>query len=107
MAVTKDGKEAITHFRVIKRYDNYTLLEIKIDTGRTHQIRVHLAEIGHPVVGDYIYSNGKNPFGVEGQMLHAKQIEFKHPSTGEQMKIEAPVPDYFNEIIEKLNQGEN
>lgn len=107
MAVTKDGKEAITHFRVIKRYDNYTLLEIKIDTGRTHQIRVHLAEIGHPVVGDYIYSNGKNPFGVEGQMLHAKQIEFKHPSTGKQMKIEAPVPDYFNEIIEKLNQGEN
>ena len=54
-----------------------------------------------------IYSNGKNPFGVEGQMLHAKQIEFKHPTTGEQMKIEAPVPDYFNEIIEKLNQGEN
>ena len=107
MDVVKNGKEAITHFKVIKKYDNYTLLEIKIDTGRTHQIRVHLAEIGHPVVGDYIYSNGKNPFGVEGQMLHAKQIEFKHPSTGEQMKIEAPVPDYFNEIIEKLNQGEN
>ena len=96
-----------TRYRVIASKNGLSLIEIDLLTGRTHQIRVHLAEIGHPVVGDYIYSNGKNPFGVEGQMLHAKQIEFKHPSTGEQMKIEAPVPDYFNEIIEKLNQGEN
>ena len=64
MAVSKNGKEAITHFKVLKRYDEFTLLEIKIDTGRTHQIRVHLAEIKHPVVGDMVYSNGKNPFGV-------------------------------------------
>lgn len=103
MAVTKDGKEAITHFNVLKRYDKFTLVEIKIDTGRTHQIRVHMAEIGYPVVGDYIYSNGKNPFGVEGQMLHAKQIEFVHPRTEEKMIIEAPVPTYFQDIIEKLN----
>ena len=103
MAVTKDGKEAITHFSVLKRYDKFTLVEIKIDTGRTHQIRVHMAEIGYPVVGDYIYSNGKNPFGVEGQMLHAKQIEFVHPRTEEKMIIEAPVPTYFQDIIEKLN----
>ena len=103
MAVTKDGREAITHFNVLKRYDKFTLVEIKIDTGRTHQIRVHMAEIGYPVVGDYIYSNGKNPFGVEGQMLHAKQIEFVHPRTEEKMIIEAPVPTYFQDIIEKLN----
>ena len=103
MAVTKDGKEAITHFNVLKRYEKFTLVEIKIDTGRTHQIRVHMAEIGYPVVGDYIYSNGKNPFGVEGQMLHAKRIEFVHPRTGEEMKVEAPVPEYFENIIEQLN----
>lgn len=101
MAVTKDGKEAITHFKVIKRFKEYTLLEIKIDTGRTHQIRVHMSEIGHPIIGDYIYSNGKNEFGVEGQMLHAKCIEFTHPRTGKIMKIEAPIPKYFDEIIRK------
>lgn len=100
MAVTKDGKEAVTHFKVLKRYDNFTLLEIKIDTGRTHQIRVHMAEIGYPIVGDYVYSNGKNPFNVEGQMLHAKQIEFIHPRTGKNMKIEAPIPKYFQSIID-------
>lgn len=102
MAVTKDGKEAITHFKVLKRYDNFTLLEIKIDTGRTHQIRVHLAEIGYPIVGDYVYSNGKNPFNVEGQMLHARQIEFVHPTTGKDMKIEAPIPKYFQNIINEM-----
>ena len=100
MAATKDGKEAITHFKVLKRYENFTLLEIKIDTGRTHQIRVHLAEIGYPIVGDYVYSNGKNPFNVEGQMLHARQIEFVHPTTGKEMKIEAPIPEYFQNIID-------
>ena len=102
MAVTKDGKEAITHFKVLKRYENFTLLEIKIDPGRTHQIRVHLAEIGYPIVGDYIYSNGKNPFNVEGQMLHARQIEFVHPTTGKEMKIEAPIPEYFQRILNEM-----
>lgn len=100
MAVTKNGKEAVTHFKVLKRYPRYTLLEIKIDTGRTHQIRVHMAEIGHPVVGDMVYSNGKNEFGIEGQMLHAKSLEFKHPITGKQMHLEAELPQYFKEIIE-------
>ena len=102
MAVRKDGKEAITHFKVLKRYKDYTLLELKIDTGRTHQIRVHMAEIGHPVVGDYIYSNGKNPFNVTGQMLHSKTIEFVHPTTKNKVIFEAPIPEYFEKILENL-----
>ena len=100
MAVRKDGKEAITHFKVLKRYPKYTLLEIKIDTGRTHQIRVHMAEIGHPVVGDTVYSNGKNDFGIDSQMLHAKSLDFTHPTTGKRMHLEAELPKYFKDILE-------
>ena len=103
MAVRKDGKQAITHFKVLKRYYDYTLLEVKIDTGRTHQIRMHMSEIGHPVVGDMVYSNGKNEFGVEGQMLHAKSLDFKHPITGKEMHLEAELPNYFKEILNKLD----
>ena len=106
MAVRKDGKKAVTHFDVIERFNGFTYLDIKIDTGRTHQIRVHMAEIGYPIVGDMVYSNGKNPFGVEGQMLHAKSLDFKHPTTGKQMHLEAPLPEYFEEILEKL-RGKN
>lgn len=102
MAVRKDGKNAVTHFEVINRYNGYTYLDIKIDTGRTHQIRVHLAEIGYPIVGDAVYSNGRNPFGVEGQMLHAKSLEFKHPITGKIMKLEAKLPQYFIDVLETL-----
>lgn len=105
MAVDKDGKEAVTHFKVLKRYDKYTLLEIKIDTGRTHQIRVHMAEIGHPVVGDEVYSNGKNEFGVRGQMLHAKSLDFCHPITGKKMHLEAVLPEYFKEVIDKCDKN--
>lgn len=104
MAVRKDGKNAVTHFNVIKRYNGYTYLDIKIDTGRTHQIRVHLAEIGYPIVGDGVYSNGRNPFGVEGQMLHAKSLEFKHPITGEILKLEAPIPEYFENVLKRLEE---
>lgn len=103
MAVTRNGKNAITHFKVLKRYRNYTLLQLKIDTGRTHQIRVHMAEISHPVVGDFVYSNGKNEFGIEGQMLHSKELEFKHPITGEKIHLEAKLPEYFEEVIKKLD----
>lgn len=103
MAVDKDGKQAVTHFKVIKRYKGYTLLEIKIDTGRTHQIRVHMAKIGYPVVGDMVYSNGKNEFGIEGQMLHAKSLEFSHPITGKKMHLEAPLPEYFTKVLEELD----
>ena len=100
MAVTKNGKQAVTHFKVLKRYPKYTLLEVKIDTGRTHQIRVHMADFGHPVVGDMVYSNGKNDFGIQGQMLHAKSLDFKHPITGKQMHLEAELPQYFKSILE-------
>ena len=102
MAVDKNGKEAVTHFKVLKRYGNYTLLEIKIDTGRTHQIRVHMSYIGYPVVGDSVYSSGKNEFGVEGQMLHARYLKFKHPKTGKELNLEAPLPEYFEKIIKQL-----
>ena len=102
MAVNKNGKNAITHFRVLNRYEKYTLLEIKIETGRTHQIRVHLSHIGYPEVGDYTYSNGKNDFNVEGQMLHSKKIKFKHPKSDKEMELVANLPEYFQEILERL-----
>ena len=102
MAVDPKGKEAITHYKVLQRYDKYTLLEIKIDTGRTHQIRVHMSYIGHPVVGDMQYSNGKNEFGIEGQMLHSKYLEFDHPITGKRLKLEAPLPEYFEQVLNEL-----
>ena len=105
MAVVENGKYAITHFKVLERFKDYTLLDINIETGRTHQIRVHMAEIGYPIVGDNVYSNGKNPFGVTGQMLHAKSIEFTHPSTKKKVKFEAEIPKYFNEVLEKLRRG--
>ena len=106
MAVDPKGKNAVTHFKVLQRYDNYTLLEMKIDTGRTHQIRVHMSYIGHPVVGDEVYSNGKNEFGVQGQMLHARYLKFKHPITGKELSLEAPIPDYFEEVLQKLKNRE-
>ena len=103
MAVNRNGKNAVTHIKVLKRYDQYTLVEVNIETGRTHQIRVHLSHIGYPIIGDYTYSNGKNEFGVEGQCLHAKSLEFKHPITGKEMKLEAPLPQYFQGILNTLD----
>ena len=103
MAVAKNGKEAITHFKVLERFNKYTLLEVKIDTGRTHQIRVHLSEIGHPVVGDEVYSNGKNEFGVKGQLLHAKSLDFKHPITGKEMHLESELPEEFENVLKQLH----
>ena len=102
MDIDKNGKNAITHFKVLKRYQGYTLLKVNIETGRTHQIRVHLSTIGYPIVGDMVYSTGKNEFNVEGQMLHAWRIEFTHPITGEKMNIEAPLPQYFEDVLKKL-----
>ena len=105
MAVDKKGKEAITEFKVLDRYDGFTYIEVKIKTGRTHQIRVHMAEIGYPIVGDEVYSNGRNPFSVKGQMLHAARLGFVHPSTKEKVIFEAPLPEYFQNILGELNKN--
>lgn len=102
MAVKRNGKKAITHFKVLQRYDNYTLLEVNIETGRTHQIRVHLSQIGYPVIGDEVYSNGKNEWNEKGQCLHAKSLEFIHPTTGKNMYLEAELPEYFQKILKEL-----
>lgn len=106
MAVNKNGKEAITHFRVIERFPkhNCTLLEVKIETGRTHQIRVHLSQIGYPIIGDGVYSNGKNEWGIQGQCLHAKSLQFKNPTTGEEICLEAKLPEYFQKLMEQLSK---
>ena len=106
MAVNKNGKNAITHIKVLKRFDKYTLLRVNIETGRTHQIRVHLSHIGYPIVGDYTYSNGKNEFDVIGQCLHAQKLEFKHPITQKDMCLEAELPQYFKDILDKLKDRE-
>lgn len=106
MAVNKNGKDAITHIKVLKRFDKYTLLQVNIETGRTHQIRVHLSHIGYPIVGDYTYSNGKNEFDVVGQCLHAQKLEFRHPITQKDMCLEAELPQYFKDILDKLKDRE-
>ena len=105
MAVDKKGKEAITEFKVLEKYDGFTYIEVKIKTGRTHQIRVHMAEIGYPIVGDEVYSNGRNPFNVKGQMLHAAKLGFIHPSTKEKVVFEAPLPEYFQNVLGNLNKN--
>ena len=104
MAVSKDGKNAVTHISVIERFNGYTLLEVNIETGRTHQIRVHLSQIGYPIVGDSVYSNGKNPFGIEGQCLHSKKLEFIHPVTKKKLVLEAKLPEYFEKVLGILKE---
>ena len=108
MAVVRQGtgKIAVTDYRVIKRYpQGYTLMEFSLHTGRTHQIRVHAQYMGHPVVGDPVYGYKKQKFTLNGQLLHAKKLVLIHPSTGEEMTFEAPLPDYFEKILDTLEKG--
>ncbi|WP_395320837.1 RluA family pseudouridine synthase [Levilactobacillus parabrevis] len=100
-AVVADGRPAVTHFRVLERYGNYTLVSCRLETGRTHQIRVHMAYINHPVAGDPLYGPKKTLKG-EGQFLHARELGFVHPTTGEQLDFTAPVPPHFMAVVNKL-----
>ena len=101
MGVVQGGKHAVTHFEVINRFDNYTHVKARLETGRTHQIRVHSAYIKHPLLGDPLYGP-KNKFGISGQVLHARVLGFIHPSTKEYMKFEAELPEYFKKLLNKL-----
>lgn len=105
MAVVKDktSRHAVTHYWVVKKLKgNYTLVRLRLETGRTHQIRVHLAYIGHPLLGDEVYGPKKCPFNLKGQVLHAKILGFVHPATGEYMQFESPLPQYFEDLINKI-----
>ncbi len=109
MAVTaKGGKRAVTHYRVLERFGTYTYIECELETGRTHQIRVHMGSIGHPILGDVVYGRGKLPYwmqgirGMQGQVLHAMVLGVTHPSTGEYLEVRAPLPGYFLELLKKM-----
>ena len=100
--VNKDGKNAITHFEVIKRYENFTHMKARLETGRTHQIRVHALSINHPLLGDEVYGPKNNKFKLKGQILHAKKLGFIHPTTKEYVEFDSELPKYFQDILNKL-----
>ena len=106
MAITPDGREAITNYEAIACYGKYTHLRLTLETGRTHQIRVHMAYIGHPVAGDQVYGDGK-PKWLEGQCLHAREIGFTHPITGKELFFTSPLPEYFEKMLKNINRGYN
>ena len=101
-AGVKNGKHAVTHYRVLQRFANHTYVECQLETGRTHQIRVHMASIHHPILGDTVYGSEKNPYHLEGQALHARVLGLIHPSTGAYVEVEAPLPDYFVKLLGRL-----
>lgn len=103
--VQKNGKHAVTHYRVLEQYKGASYLEFKLETGRTHQIRVHMSSVGHPLLGDPLYGNPKNPYHLNGQALHAMTIGFVHPTTGEYMEVQAPLPEYFTKLIAKFQKN--
>lgn len=103
--VSKGGKRAVTHYRVLERLGRFTYIECQLETGRTHQIRVHMASIGHPLLGDEIYGRGKSLFSLQGQVLHAMVLGVIHPSTGKYLEVEAPLPEYFLELLGKLRRN--
>lgn len=103
MAVVQGGRRAVTHYRVLERFGGkYTLIEAQLETGRTHQIRVHMASLGHPLLGDTVYGSEKQPFKLQGQVLHAKVLGFNHPSDGRYVEFESPLPEYFEKLLTKL-----
>ncbi|WP_312699638.1 RluA family pseudouridine synthase [Sedimentibacter sp.] len=101
---TKNSKNAVTNYWVVERYGKYTLLKLKLQTGRTHQIRVHMKYIAHPVVGDDVYGSKTNKFGLNGQLLHSKTVGFIHPSTGEYMEFDSELPEYFTKILRIISE---
>ncbi|WP_461811454.1 RluA family pseudouridine synthase [Faecalimonas sp.] len=103
----KNGKDAITHYRVLKRFSNYTYIECQLETGKTHQIRVHMASKHHALIGDAVYGPTKSPFHLQGQTLHAKILGINHPRTDEYLEIDAPLPKYFVDLLEKLEKMQN
>ena len=102
MAVVPNGRRAVTHFRVLYRFSSVTLLSLELETGRTHQIRAHMAHSHHPLVGDSVYSSGKNDLGMEGQALHGWRLQFTHPKTGEHMAFQAPLPEDMQRALKRL-----
>ncbi len=100
--VPAGGKDAVTHYQVLKRFQKYTYVECRLETGRTHQIRVHMASIGHPLLGDTVYGTAKAPFALEGQTLHAKILGFRHPRSGSYIETDAPLPEYFERLLQIL-----
>ncbi len=104
MAIDPDGRRAVTHFKVIERFGKFTLIEAQLETGRTHQIRVHLASIGHPLLGDTVYNKSKITYKLDGQALHAKVLGFVHPKTKEYMEFETELPEYFINVVKKMQE---
>ena len=100
----RNGRPAVTHWRVLARYPGYTHVECRLETGRTHQIRVHMASIGHPLLGDTVYGSKKPWPGLAGQCLHARKLRFIHPSTGEPVEVECPLPDWFEKVLKQLDR---
>lgn len=103
MTITPNGKEAITHYKVLKNLGKFTLVECQLETGRTHQIRVHMSSINHPLLGDEIYGPKTCPYNLQGQVLHAKTLGFIHPETREYMEFDSDLPEYFNKLIDILS----
>ena len=99
----KNGKPAVSHYRVLQTLKGASFMEFELETGRTHQIRVHMASISHPLLGDTVYGNSKNPYKLQGQALHARTIGFIHPTTGEYIEVSAPIPEYMTELVRKLS----